>query len=168
MNKWVRFFKHRLFDETDAARALGVAAMKRIEERVQLSEQHHAGEICVCIEASLPMSYLWRNATARERAVTQFGKLRVWDTAGNNGVLIYLLLAEKRVEVLADRGLNDKVSTATWQALLNTLRVDFQGGHFESGLLKAVTEVDALLRLHCPLTDGQAAKNEMPDAPVRR
>ena len=73
------------------------------------SERRHSGEIRVCVEAGLPLSYLWRGATARERAVTMFGKLRVWDTEHNNGVLIYLLLAEHRIEIVADRGLNRHV-----------------------------------------------------------
>ena len=78
MNTLLRIFKHRLQDSTDAARALSPAALARIETRVRDSEQHHTGEICVCVEASLPLSYLWRGASARERAVTQFGKLKVW------------------------------------------------------------------------------------------
>ena len=85
MGKFMRILKHRLFDERDAQRALGAPALARIEQRVTASERHHSGEIRVCVEAGLPMSYLWRDATARERAVAMFGKLRVWDTADNNG-----------------------------------------------------------------------------------
>jgi uncharacterized membrane protein len=158
-----RFLKHRLWDETDAARALSKTALARIEERVRQSEQHHAGEICVCVEASLPLSYLWRDASARDRAITQFGKLRVWDTAGNNGVLIYLLLVEHKVEIIADRGLNAQVSAAQWQAVLDAMRSDFQAGRFEAGLLSAVDQVDALLRVHCPLPTGETAVNELVD-----
>jgi uncharacterized membrane protein len=158
-----RLIKHRLWDESDAARALGKTALARIEERVRQSERHHAGEICVCVEASLPSSYLWRGASSRDRAITQFGKLRVWDTAGNNGVLIYLLLAERKVEIVADRGLNEHVSAALWQAVLEAMRSDFQAGRFEAGLLKAVDQVDALLRAHCPLTPAQRAVNELAD-----
>jgi uncharacterized membrane protein len=163
MNKLRRLIKHRLWDETDAARALGQAALSRIEERVRQSELHHAGEICVCVEASLPLSYLWRGASSRDRAVTQFGKLRVWDTAGNNCVLIYLLLVERKVEIIADRGLNTPVSAAHWKTVLDAMRTDFQAGHFEAGLLNAVDQVDALLREHCPLPSGQKAVNELAD-----
>ena len=158
-----RLIKHRLWDETDAARALGPTALARIEERVRQSEGRHAGEICVCVEASLPLSYLWRDASSRDRAITQFGKLRVWDTAGNNGVLIYLLLAERKVEIVADRGLNAHVSAAQWQAVLEAMRSEFQAGRFEAGLLKAVDQVDVLLRAHCPLPEGQTAVNELVD-----
>jgi uncharacterized membrane protein len=159
-----RFIKHRLWDETDAARALNKTALARIEARVRQSEAQHAGEICVCVEASLPLSYLWRGASARDRALTQFGKLRVWDTAGNNGVLIYLLLAEHKVEIVADRGLNAHVSATQWQTVLDVMRADFQAARFEAGLLAAVDQVDRLLRAHCPLPTGDRAVNEMSDA----
>src|SRR5438552_2634778 len=119
MNTLLRILKHRWLDETDARRALDGQALGRIEARVGESERGHSGEIRVCVEAGLPLSYLWRNATARERAVTLFGKLRVWDTAHNNGVLIYLLLAERRIEIVADRGLNRHVTPAQWQALID-------------------------------------------------
>jgi uncharacterized membrane protein len=158
-----RLIKHRLWDETDAARALDATALARIEERVRQSERHHAGEICVCVEASLPLSYLWRDASSRDRAITQFGKLKVWDTEGNNGVLIYLLLVERKVEIVADRGLNHHVSAAQWQAVLDAMRSDFQAGQFEAGLLKAVDQVDGLLRAHCPLPAGETPVNELVD-----
>jgi uncharacterized membrane protein len=164
MDTLLRLIKHRLWDETDAARALPKDALARIEQRVRSSEVHHAGEICVCVEASLPLSYLWRGASARDRAITQFGKLRVWDTEGNNGVLIYLLLVEHKIEIVADRGLNTHVSQSQWQAVLDAMRADFQAGRFEAGLLAAVDQVDALLRRFCPLPPGQGAANEMSDA----
>jgi uncharacterized membrane protein len=83
---------------------------------VARQRRRHSGEIRVCVEAGLPLSYLWRGATARERAVTMFGKLRVWDTEHNNGVLIYLLLAEHAIEIVADRGLARHVPQAQWEA----------------------------------------------------
>lgn len=162
-NRLLRILKHRLWDEADAARALGPGALARIQERVSRSEAGHAGEICVCVEASLPLSYLWRRATARDRAITQFGKLRVWDTEGNNGVLIYLLLAEHKVEIVADRGLNAHVPPDRWQAVLEAMRSDFQAGSFETGLITAVDQVDALLRAHCPLRPSERAVDERPD-----
>ena len=79
MNQLARIFKHRWLDEPDATRALGAEALKRLQQRVVASERRHSGEIRICVEAGLPLSYLWRSG-ARERAVTMFGKLRVWDT----------------------------------------------------------------------------------------
>jgi uncharacterized membrane protein len=166
MDKWLRLLKHRWTDERDLAKALDSAALQRIQQRVTASERHHSGEIRVCAEAGLPLSYLWRNADARERAVTMFGKLRVWDTEQNNGVLIYLLLADHRIEIVADRGLNRHVDAAQWQQIMDTMRKAFRAGHFEAGLNDAIDAVDALLRLHFPLAEGERNPNELPDAPA--
>jgi uncharacterized membrane protein len=164
MNRWLRILKHRWTDETDAARALGPEALARLEQRVAASERRHSGEIRLCVEAGLPLSYLWRGATARQRAVTMFGKLRVWDTEANNGVLIYLLLAEHAIEVVADRGLARAVPPETWQQLVAGMREAFRAGRFEEGLAQAVDRVDALLVAHFPLAEGQANPNELPNA----
>ncbi len=164
-NRWLRILRHRWLDETDAARALDAAALKRLEDRVAASERRHSGEIRLCVEAGLPLSYLWRGATARERAVTMFGKLRVWDTEHDNGVLIYLLLAERAIEIVADRGLDRRVPRERWQALLASMREQFRAGRFEAGLAQAVDEVDALLVEHFPLAPGAANPDELPNAP---
>ena len=167
MNRLTRLLKHRLFDEADAHKALGDAALERIGARVRESEKHHSGEIRVCVEAGLPLSYLWRGASARERAVAMFGKLRVWDTEANNGVLIYLLLAEHAIEIVADRGIDRHVGAAQWQRILENMRAQFRAGQFEAGVLAAIEAVDGLLRRHFPLQPGQANPNELPDAPLR-
>ena len=164
MNKLLRLLKHRTLDERDALRALGRDGLKRLEARVAASERHHSGEIRVCVEAGLPLSYLWRNASARERAVAMFGKLRVWDTEHNNGVLIYLLLAEHRIEIVADRGLNRFVDAAQWQAITAAMRGAFRSGQFEAGLNDAIAAVDALLAQHFALAPGAVNVNELPDA----
>ncbi|MEY3272539.1 MAG: hypothetical protein RLZZ341_1440, partial [Pseudomonadota bacterium] len=147
-----------------AGRARGPEALLRLEQRVAMSERRHSGEIRLCVEAGLPLSYLWRDATPRQRAVTMFGKLRVWDTEQNNGVLIYLLLAEHAIEVVADRGLARAVPPETWQQLVAGMREAFRAGRFEDGLAQAVDRVDALLVAHFPLAAGQANPNELPDA----
>jgi uncharacterized membrane protein len=124
----------------------------------------HSGEIRVCVEAGLPLSYLWRNATARQRAVTMFGKLRVWDTEHNNGVLIYLLLAEHAIEIVADRGLARHVPQAQWDAAAAGMREAFRAGRFEegpgSGHRRRARAAAAAL---CPLAEGQANPNELPN-----
>ena len=121
-NKTKRIFRHRWLDISDSRKAVPADLAERLQRRVAASEQRHSGEVCICVEAGLPMSYLWRNASARQRAVTVFGKLRVWDTEHNNGVLIYLLLADHAIEIVADRGLNSVVSAAQWQAMIVNLR----------------------------------------------
>lgn len=165
MNRLLRLLKHRAVDETDARRALGPEALRRIETRVAESEKHHSGEIRVCVEAGLPLSYLWRGATARDRAVAMFGKLRVWDTEQNNGVLIYLLLAEHRIEIVADRGLNAKVPAERWTQIVDDMAANFRQGRFEDGLAHAVDTVDGLLREHFAAEAGRANPNELPDHP---
>ena len=166
MNKWLRILRHRWLDERDVRRALPPDALSRIEARVAASERRHTGEIRVYVEAGLPLSYLRRNAGARERAVTMFGKLRVWDTEHDNGVLIYLLLAEHRIEIVADRALNRHVSAAQWRTLVDGMAQAFRNGQFEAGLIAAVDAVDRLLAEHFPLAAGEARSNELPDAPV--
>jgi uncharacterized membrane protein YgcG len=166
MGKLMRILKHRWFDDSDTRRALGREALDQLRQRVAESERHHSGEIRVCVEAGLPLSYLWRDATARERAVAMFGKLRVWDTEHNNGVLIYLLLAEHRIEIVADRGLNARVDAAQWQAISDHMAASFRKGEFEAGLNHAVDAVDTLLARHFPLADGQRNPNELPDTPT--
>ncbi|NUZ04226.1 TPM domain-containing protein [Piscinibacter koreensis] len=163
---WItRLLRHRLVDERDAARLIPEAARARIEAAVAASERHHTGEIRVCIEAGLPWSYIRRDATPRERAVTLFGKLKVWDTEANNGVLIYVLLAEHAFEIVADRGLHQRVEPARWDEIAGAMREAFRQGDFEAGLLRAVSAVDALLVEHFP-RGAADDRNELPDAPL--
>ena len=163
MSRLTRILKHRWHDETDAARALDSAALTRLEQRVAQAEQRHSGEIRLCVEAGLPLSYLWRGASARQRAVTLFGKLRVWDTEHNNGVLIYLLLAERAIEIVADRGLTRHVPQAQWDGLVQGMRSAFAAGRFEDGLAQAVDAVDKLLSQHFALAPGQSNPDELPN-----
>lgn len=164
-NRWLRLLRHRWLDERDALRALGPGALARLASRVQASETRHTGEIRLCVEAGLPWSYLWRRASARERAVAMFGKLRVWDTELNNGVLIYLLLAEHRIEIVADRGLSRQVAPGQWQGVVAGMKQAFSRGDFELGLMQAVDAVEELLVLHFPAEPGQVNPNELADEP---
>jgi uncharacterized membrane protein YgcG len=168
MNRLLRILRHRWHDETDVQRALGEAALARAEQRVAASERGHSGEIRVCIEAGLPLSYLWRDATPRERAVAMFGKLRVWDTEHNNGVLIYLLLADRAIEIVADRGLSRYVPPEHWRELAQRMSAAFKAGKFEEGLGEAIDAVHDVLRRHFALQPGEANPNELPDRPAVR
>ena len=161
-----RLLRHRLVDETDARRALGPAALDRITARIAASEQRHSGEIRVCVEAGLPLSYLWRRASARERAVSMFGKLRVWDTEANNGVLIYLLLAEHAIEIVADRGFNSRVEAAEWAAVCEDIDADFRSGRYPEGVVAGVRRVGQIIATHFPQRPGQRDENELPNRPA--
>ena len=161
-----RLFRHRLRDETHTQRAIPPDMVKRLAQRVAASEQRHTGEVRIYVESSLPTSYLMRDAAARERAVAMFGKLRVWDTRHNNGVLIYLLLVERSIEIVADRGLSDRVPQPEWQAIVARMQSAFREARFEDGLTQALEEVSALLMQHFPAMPGAANANELPDEPV--
>jgi uncharacterized membrane protein len=165
-SKLGRIWRHRWIDEAAVRRVLPADAMGRLASRVGASERRHSGEIRICVEAGLPLSYLWRNAPARERAVTLFGKLRVWDTEHNNGVLIYLLLAEHAIEIVADRGIDSRVDDAEWAAMAQRMGSAFREGRFEDGLTQALEEISALLVAHFPLGENEADVNELPDEPV--
>lgn len=162
----LRIWRHRWLDEDDLARALPAATLERLGQRIALGEQRHTGQLRIHAEAGLPWSYLWRGASARERALTLFGKLGVWDTEGNNGVLIYLLLAERAIEIVADRGLARQVPEAQWRALVARMQPHFRAGRFEEGLGLALEEVSGLLAQHFPARPGQARTNELPDRPT--
>ena len=168
MNGLWRLLRHRWLDEGDTRRALGDELLARLEAEIQRSEQGHSGEIRLCVEAGLPLSYLWRGATARDRAVALFGEMGVWDTEHNNGVLIYLLLAEHQIEIVADRGLARHVDAAQWQHIIAGMRDSFRAGDFGPGLSQAVQAVDGLLRRHFPLVDGAANPDELPNRPDLR
>jgi uncharacterized membrane protein len=169
-NRIKRLVKHRWLDGSASRHALGAAVLDRLMQRVAASERLHSGEIRIVVESSLPTSYLWRKASlrqiVRQRAVMLFGKLRVWDTAHNNGVLIYLLLAERSIEFVADRGLNEHVTRQQWQDMIERMRNAFRQGRYEDGLTQALEEVSALLVRHFPLAPGELHRNELPDRPV--
>ncbi len=165
-----RLLKHRWQDESATGRSIPPDMVERLMQRVKASEGRHSGEVRIVVESALPSSHLWRKASmsqlARQRALTLFGKLRVWDTEQNNGVLIYLLLAEKRVEIVADRGLNPHVPIHHWQGIIQQMRKAFQQGAYEDGLTQALEEVSAVLVRCYPLREGEAHRNELPDRPV--
>jgi len=169
MAHWIsRLVKHRLLDEDDARRLLGKDALARIEARVAESEKRHSGEIRVVVEAGLPFSYLRRNATPRDRAVKLFGKLGVWDTERNNGVLIYLLLVERAIEIVADRGLARRVADPEWAQIAESMQSAFQARDFEGGLLRAIDAVDVLLVREFAGRSDDTDINELPDTPIVR
>jgi hypothetical protein len=165
MSRVMRILKHRSYDEADVRRVLDDSALKRLEGRVHDSEKLHSGEIRLCIEAGLPTSYLWKRLSVRDRAIAMFGKLRVWDTEFNNGVLIYLLYAEHKIEIVADRGLKARVSDAEWQAIIERMREPLRAGRFEEGLGLAIDAVEALLEKHFQAGAGAANPNELSNKP---
>lgn len=165
LQRLTRLLRHRWADGR-LRRVLTPEVLQRLGQRVAASERRHTGQIRICAEGGLPLSYLWRGASARERAITQFGKLRVWDTEHNNGVLIYLLLAEHAIEIVADRGLAQRVPEATWHTLVQRLGQALRAGQYEDGLTEVLADVSDLLVAHFPACGHAPGSNELPDAPV--
>jgi len=178
VSRWLQvvpvWWRHALADVRGGSRYFNAASLERIGARVTASEREHTGQIRVCIETHLPARDLWRFVTqgtpipqlTRQRAQTQFAQWRVWDTEHNNGVLIYLLLAERAIEVVADRGINAHVSPEQWQNLVQQMQAAFKQSAFEAGLMMSVAAVTDLLKPHFPVTAASVGHlNELSDAP---
>ena len=161
-----RAIRHLVSTPHTLRRVLPAAALQRIAQAIHRAEEGHQGEIRFAIEAALPWSYLWRNARPRERALMMFSKLRVWDTEHNNGVLLYVNLADRAVEIVADRGIAAKVPRAMWQAICHAARDHFRQSRIEAGATAAIEAIGAVLAEHFPLAPGESRANELPDQPV--
>ena len=165
-----RVLKHQWMDKADLNRAMPADLLKRLQAKIAVSEQQHSGEIQIYAEAGLPLADLWSQVSTpqliRQRALAIFSKTQVWDTANNNGVLIYLLLAEHAIEIVADRGLSQWVDPGEWQRMVTRMSKAFQKGQFEEGLTQAINEVSTLLTTYFPLKEGAFNPNELTDQPV--
>ncbi len=173
INKLKSLLKHLWLDASDAQRVITPDMLLRLTQRVAASEHRHSGQLRICVEAALPMSYLWRLGSKvtlaqliRQRAVMLFSKLRIWDTERNNGVLIYLHLAERAIEIVADRGLSQHISPQEWQAMTQRMSAAFASSRFEDGLTQALEEVCTLLVTHFPAMAGEQRPDELPNEPV--
>lgn len=159
-----RVFRHLSIGSFRLRALFPAASLDRITAAIAATESRHHGEIRFAVEASLHPAQVLKGMTARERAVTVFGELRVWDTEANNGVLIYLLLADRDVEILADRGVHAKVGSAGWESICQSMEAEFRQGRFEEGALRGIEAVGRHLREHFPSRGGDI--NELPDRPV--
>jgi len=166
----VRIFQHLLAPSWLARRAFPTTALQAIEAAVKAAEQRHAGELRFVVEAGLPLDDLWRDVSARQRAVEVFSRLRVWDTQHNSGVLIYVQLVDRRVEIVADRGINARVGQAEWDAICRGMEAAFRDRAFLRGALEAVEKIGQLLAANFPASSElgrkSSALNELPDRPV--
>ena len=135
-----------------------------IEQAIKAGEATHSGQVRFVVEGALDGAPLFRDQSARERALDIFSQLRIWDTAHNNGVLIYLLLADRNVEIVADRGIDAKVGAAGWQKICADMEAEFKRWNFEGGVIKGIAAVSRQLARYFPAQG--AGPNELPDAPV--
>lgn len=159
-----RFLRHVFTLPGAVARAFPASSLSSIEKTIGESEKRHGGEIRFAVEATLDPMEILRGKTPRQRALEVFSELGVWDTEGNNGVLLYLLLADHDVEVVADRGFNGKVGAAEWEAVCREMEEALRAGRYEAAVTGALAGITALIARHFP---AGTAGNELPDRPVQ-
>ena len=158
----MRTLKHLFTPHLVSLRAFPQAVLRKIEQAVKASERLHRGEIRFAVEGPLHLAHL--RISTRERAKQVFGQLGVWDTAENSGVLIYVQLVDRRIEIVADRGIAARVKQPEWDAVCRAMERSFKAGQFEAGALEAIRSVTAILAQHFP--PGAANPNELPDKPA--
>jgi len=162
--RWPRLWRHVVTDRADVHRRFPPEEMVRVENAIAEGELRHAGQVCFAVEAALPAARVWQRVTPRERALEVFGLLRVWDTERNDGVLVYLLMADRDVEIVADRGIHAKVGDAAWEAICRTMETAFRQGRYAEGVAAGIAAISDLLARHSPRSGDST--NELPDRPV--
>jgi uncharacterized membrane protein len=159
-----RIGRHLLEHRWRVRRIFPPGVLAAIEQAIKASEATHSGQVRFVVEGALDGAPLFRDQPARERALDIFSQLRIWDTAHNNGVLIYLLLADRDVEIVADRGVDAKVGSAGWEKICADMETEFRRSNFQGGVIKGIEAVSRQLATHFPAHD--VGRNELPDAPV--
>jgi uncharacterized membrane protein len=142
------------------------STLDAIETAIARVESAHSGEIRFAIETALTPLHVLQKVVPRARAMQVFAHLRVWDTEDNNGVLIYVELADRGVEIVADRGFNGRVSAAEWEAVCRLMEEHFRAGRFKDGSIAGVDAIGNLLARHFPPTNQAATRNQLPDRPT--
>src|SRR3954470_17116583 len=159
-----RIGKHLLHHHWWKKKYFPPKVLAEIEQAIKAGEATHSGQVRFVVEGALDGVPLFRDQPARERALDIFSHLRIWDTAHNDGVLIYLLLADRDVEIVADRGIDAKVGDAGWEKICVEMETQFRAGNFEGGVIKGIEAVSRELATHFPAQGP--GPNELPDAPV--
>jgi uncharacterized membrane protein len=172
--KLARFFRHLWSNPWQVKRHFSAQALRNIESAIANSETKHMGEIRFVVEAGLHPYEIVCNKTPRLRGIELFAQLNIWDTEHNNGVLIYLLLADRDVEIVADRGIDKHIGYDRWDVICHEMEVQFRRGEFEAGVLQGIAHVNAALEKHFPIENiknkrkqsVQRKKNEISDKPL--
>lgn len=162
--KFKRLLRHLLTPPSLARRRFPRATLKAIERAVGQAEQHHRGELRFVVEGPLPLKALLADQTARQRAGELFGRLGVWDTEENSGILVYVQLVDRQVEIVADRGIAGRVAQEEWDAICRGMEAAFRKQKWEQGALQAINAAGLLLAAHFPARDDNP--DELPDAPM--
>lgn len=159
-----RIAKHLLQSQRQVDRDFPRQTLNAIEQAIKASEATHDGEVRFVVEGALDGLPLFRGQSARERAIDVFSELRIWDTEHNNGVLIYLLLADRDVEIVADRGIDAKVGAQEWEKICRMMEADFKQDRYEDGVVGGILAVTQHLVKNFPASGID--RNELPDRPV--
>ena len=148
-----------------AQRLFPASAMDRITRAIAEGEARHAGQVCFAVEPALHWGAVLRGTSPRQAAEDAFARMRVWDTEGNNGVLLYLLLADRHIEIVADRGLRGAVEAGHWRAICERMEGGLRSGDPEAAVVGAIGAISDVLAHAFPATAGRSADNELPDRP---
>lgn len=159
-----RTWSHLVNEARSVRRMFHDDLLARVEQAIGPGERAPSAELRIAIEASLPLREIWRGRTPRDRALEVFGALRVWDTSANNGVLLYVLWADRAVEIVADRAAAAAIAPARWREVCELLVAAYRGGDFERGTIAAIERIHGLLVEAFPSAAGGA--NELPDRPA--
>jgi uncharacterized membrane protein len=161
-----RFLKHLFAPPALTRRRFSSGSANVIAKAIAAAEQRSSGEIRLAVETALPLRDLWSGKSATERAAEVFAQLRVWDTELRNGVLIYVLMADRDVEIVADRGAAARISLTEWESVCRLIEGHFQAGRFEEGSVAGVGEVGRLLEREFSARDGTRQRDELPNQPT--
>jgi uncharacterized membrane protein len=162
-----RILKHLFVWPPSFSAMFSPAMLKAVQDTIKASEATHRAELRFVAEESLPMSYLWHDATPRARAINLFSKLRVWDTEQNNGVLIYALFAEHKIELVADRAAARAIPQEQWDAWVRALQSAFRAADRSTATCSVIHEIGTVLAKHFPLgAEGDVNGDELPNDPV--
>jgi len=159
-----RWLRHELTSKRTVHRALPAESLKNLTQAIAESEKRHGGEIRLAVEAKIHAQLPWHHLSAQARALQVFSHLRVWDTENNNGVLIYLLFADRHVQIIADRAIDRRVGGEEWSRICRLMETLFSQGEFEEGLRLGIVEITRHMEAHFPHRDSDV--NELPDEPV--
>ena len=159
-----RFVRHVSMTPWKARKAFPDKVMDTIQHEVAEQEKRHHGEVRFVVERELTTAQLWAGLTSRQRAIEVFSALQVWNTEDNTGILIYVLLADHKVEVVADRGIQKLVAAEEWIAIVKAMEDQFRAGHFEAGAVAGVRAASDLLARHFPGSADDV--NQLPDRPL--
>lgn len=164
VNRARRVYRHWVTGRWTVRRLFPRSALDRIEAAIEAGERRHAGEVCFALEASLPLPAAWRGYPPRARALELFSEHRVWDTEQNCGVLVYLLLADRDVEIVADRGIHRRVGAERWMSICREMEKAFRAGKFEQGMIEGIGAISDVLAAHFPRPDDD--RDELSNKPI--